>query len=211
MIYLDANATEPLREPARDAALAAMGLGNPSSIHQPGRAARRMLEESRETVAEFFGAKPADVIFCSGATEANALAIHALGEGRSLLFGATEHDAVRAAAKGGVAVPVRPDGTVDRNMLETLLAQHPGALLCLMAANNETGVLHDIAAAAQLCARHGAWGPRVLRFPAINSAARWVPARWWSARGAAFPQACAAAARSRAGGVAPRRCPPLPG
>ena len=156
MIYLDANATEPLREAARDAALSAMGLGNPSSIHQPGRAARRVLEESREIVAAFFGAKPADVIFCSGATEANALAIHALGEGRNLLFGATEHDAVRAAAKGGVAVPVRPDGTVDRNVLETLLAQHPGALLCLMAANNETGVLHDIAAAAQLCARHGA-------------------------------------------------------
>ena len=83
MVYLDANATEPLRPEAGQAAMAAMGLGNPSSIHAAGRAARRVLEEARETVARFFGAAARDVIFCSGATEANALAVHALGAGKT--------------------------------------------------------------------------------------------------------------------------------
>jgi len=156
MIYLDANATEPLRTEAREAVLGAMGLGNPSSIHQAGRAARRVLEESREAVARFFVAKPADVIFCSGATEANALAVQALGAGRQILVGATEHDAVLAAAPGALVVPVLADGTVDLAALAALLSAHPGALVCLMAANNETGVLHDIAAAARLCASHDA-------------------------------------------------------
>jgi cysteine desulfurase len=156
MIYLDANATEPLRPEARDAAIGAMGLGNPSSVHQAGRAARKVLEEARETVARHLGAKPADVVFCSGATEANALAIAALGAGRAVLFGATEHDAVRAAAPGGRVIPVLRDGIVDLDALERLLAAHPGALVCLMAANNETGVLHDIAAAGRICAAHGA-------------------------------------------------------
>jgi cysteine desulfurase len=156
MIYLDANATEPLRPEARAAALAAMELGNPSSIHQAGRAARRVLEEARERVAGFFGAERDGVIFCSGATEANALAVHALGAGRRVLVGATEHDAVRAAAPDATVVPVQPNGTVDLEALARLLAEHPGALVCLMAANNETGVLHDIAAGAKICARHGA-------------------------------------------------------
>jgi len=156
MIYIDANATEPLRPAARDAALAAMGLSNPASIHQAGRAARRVLEDAREAVARHFGAASEDVIFCSGATEANALAIHALGAGRPILLGATEHDAVRAAAPGAGIIPVLPEGPVDLESLAGLLAQHPGALVCLMAANNETGVLHPIAEAARLCAAHGA-------------------------------------------------------
>jgi cysteine desulfurase len=156
MIYLDANATEPLRPAARDAALVAMDLGNPSSIHHSGRAARLVLEDAREAVARHFNARPDDVIFCSGATEANALAIHALGAGRPVLLGATEHDAVRAAAPGAGIIPVLPDGTADLAALAAMLAAHPGALVCLMAANNETGVLHPVADAARLCAAHGA-------------------------------------------------------
>jgi cysteine desulfurase len=156
MIYLDANATEPLRPEARREAMAAMGLANPSSIHQPGRAARKILEESRESVARYFNARPGDVIFTSGATEANALAVHALGAGRPVLVGATEHDAVRAAAPGASVVPVLADGTADLQALTGLLGKNPGALVCLMAANNETGVLHDIAAAADICMAHDA-------------------------------------------------------
>lgn len=152
MIYLDANATEPLRPQARAAALAAMEQGgNPSSVHQAGRAARSILEAARERVAEFCAAKPADVIFCAGATEADALAVHALGAGRPILIGATEHDAIRAAAPQAEIIPVLPDGRADMAALEALLAAHPGALVCLMSANNETGVLHDIQAAGQLC------------------------------------------------------------
>jgi len=156
MIYLDANASEPVRPAARAAASAALALGNPASIHQAGRAARRVLEDAREAVAAQFSARPADVVFCSGATEANALAIHALGPGRRVLVGATEHDAVRAAAPGAAMIPVHRDGTADLEALAALLADGPPALVCLMAANNETGVRHDIAAAARLCAAHGA-------------------------------------------------------
>ncbi len=157
MLYLDANATEPVRPAAREAVLAAMDtLGNPSSTHAAGRAARKLLEEAREAVARHCHARAQDVVFTSGATEANALAIHALGAGRVVLIGTTEHDSIRAAAPEAVPVPVSADGTLDLAALETLLAMHPDALLCLMAANNETGVLHDIAAAGRLCAAHGA-------------------------------------------------------
>jgi cysteine desulfurase len=168
VIYLDANATEPLRPAARAACDAALGLGNPSSIHQSGRAARKILEESRESIAAHLHARPADVIFCSGATEANALAIHALGTGRPLLIGATEHDAIRAAAPGARIIPVNPDGTADLAALEMLLDQNPGALICLMAANNETGVLHDIAGAAALAKAHDA----LLHVDAVQAAGR---------------------------------------
>jgi cysteine desulfurase len=154
MIYLDANATEPVRPAAGQAARAAMELANPSSIHAAGRAARRVLEDARDSVARFFGAEARDVIFCSGATEANAMAVHALGAGRPVLRGATEHDAIRAATAGATIIPVDRHGQVDLAALENLL-EH-GALVCLMAANNETGVLHDVEAAARICAAHDA-------------------------------------------------------
>ncbi len=157
MIYLDANASEPLRPEARDAACAAMDVsGNPASVHQAGRAARRIIESARECLAVQFAARPQDVVFTSGATEANALAIHALGVGRTVLVGATEHDAVRAAAPNAVTIPVLPNGLIDPQVLDDLLTQHPHALVCLMAANNETGVLHDIARASRVCTSHKA-------------------------------------------------------
>jgi len=156
-LYLDANATEPLRPAARAAVLAALDEGgNPSAVHADGRAARRRLEAARATLAQRFGAAPADAVFTSGGTEANALAIHALGAGRRLLVGATEHPAVLAAAPGAESIPVQPDGQVDLAALAALLAAGAPALVCLMAANNETGVLHPLAEAAALCAAHGA-------------------------------------------------------
>jgi cysteine desulfurase len=156
-LYLDANATEPLRPAARAAVLAALDEGgNPSAVHADGRAARRRLEAARAALAQRFGAAPAEVVFTSGGTEANALAIHALGAGRRLLVGATEHPAVLAAAPGAESIPVQPDGQVDLAALAALLAAGPPALVCLMAANNETGVLHPLAEAAALCAAHGA-------------------------------------------------------
>lgn len=156
-LYLDANATEPLRPEARAAALAAMDLpGNPSSVHAAGRAARRVLEGAREGIAARFGAAPAGIVFTAGGTEANALAIRGLGRGRRVLVGATEHPAVLAAAPEAEILPVRPDGTLELTALEAALAGGPPALVCLMAANNETGVLHPLAEAAVLCRAHGA-------------------------------------------------------
>ena len=156
-LYLDANATEPLRPEARAAVLAALDLpGNPSSVHRAGRAARRLLETAREQVAARFGGEPADLVFTAGGTEANALAIAALARGRRVLVGATEHPAVLAAAPGATLLPVLADGTLDLAALAAALAEGPPALLCLMAANNETGVLHPLAEAATLCRRNGA-------------------------------------------------------
>jgi cysteine desulfurase len=169
MIYLDANATEPLRPEARSAVLAALEVtGNPSSIHAAGRAARRILEGARETLAARFDASPANIVFTSGGTEADIQAIHSLGAGRRIIVGATEHDAVRTAAPAGLALPVDSQGVADLDMLEDWLAQGSPALVCLMLANNETGVIQPIIEAGTLCRRHGA----LLHVDAVQAAGR---------------------------------------
>ncbi|HWA79172.1 MAG TPA: aminotransferase class V-fold PLP-dependent enzyme, partial [Acetobacteraceae bacterium] len=169
MTYLDANAAEPLRPAARTAMIEALGqIGNPSSVHGPGRAARRILEDARESLAASFGAHPADLIFTSGGTEADALALHALSPGRRVIIGATEHDAVRAAAPDAAILPVDSSGVADLAALEVLLSEGEPALVALMLANNETGVLHPITEAACLCRRFGA----LLHVDAVQAAGR---------------------------------------
>jgi cysteine desulfurase len=169
VIYLDANATEPLRPEARSAVLAALDVvGNPSSVHGAGRAARRILEDARETIAARFGAEPAATVFTSGGTETDVLAVHALGSGRRVVIGATEHDAIRAAAPQAAVLPVDADGIVDLAALDAMLRTGGPALVCLMLANNETGVLHPIAEAAAICRRFGA----LLHVDAVQAAGR---------------------------------------
>ncbi|MBO6036756.1 MAG: cysteine desulfurase [Acetobacter sp.] len=162
MTYLDANATEPLRPCAADAMLEATRfVGNPSSIHTAGRAARALLENARNTIARALGADPLNCIFTSGGTEANALALHALGAGRRFLVGRTEHDAVRQSVPTQAPLEwldVDQNGQIRLDLLEQSLAQ-PGALpafVCLMFANNETGVLHPMAEIVRLCHHYGA-------------------------------------------------------
>ena len=168
MAYLDANATEPLRPEARAATLAALDvLGNPASVHAAGRAARRVLEDARNAIAARFDAQADRVVFTSGGTEANALAIAGLSAGRRVIVGATEHDAVRAAAPGGEILPVDTEGVADLDALARMLAGSP-ALVCLMLANNETGTLQPVPAAAALCRRHGA----LLHVDAVQAAGR---------------------------------------
>ena len=150
---MDANATEPLRPEARAALLAALEVvGNPSSVHAAGRGARRVLEDSRDALAGRFGG---EVVFTSGGTEADAMAIHALGHGRRLLIGATEHDAIRAARADAEILPVDRDGRLELNALEAALHGAP-ALVCLMLANNETGTIQPVAEAGALCRQYGA-------------------------------------------------------
>ncbi|MGC9268904.1 cysteine desulfurase family protein [Acidiphilium sp.] len=168
-LYLDANATEPLRPQARAALIAALDLtGNPASVHADGRAARRCLEAARDVVAAHCGARAQDLVFCSGATEANALAIHGFGAGRAVLIGATEHDAVRAAAPEALKIPVDALGLVDLAWLDAALAARPDALVCVMAANNETGVIAPIEAVGRICAARGA----MLHVDAVQAAGR---------------------------------------
>lgn len=169
MVYLDANATEPLRLEARSVLLAALDVtGNPYSVHAAGRATRKIMEDARDAIAARFAARPADVVFTSGATEADALALHGLGAGRRLIVGATEHDAILAPAADAARIPVNRDGIADLDALERLLAAGSPALVCLMAANNETGAIQPIARAAAICRRHGA----LLHVDAVQSAGR---------------------------------------
>jgi cysteine desulfurase len=109
-----------------------------------------------------------DLVFTAGGTEANALAIRGLARGRRLLVGATEHPAVLAAAPGAEILPVHADGTLALQALEAALKDGPPALVCLMAANNETGVLHPVAEAAALCRAAGA----LLHLDAVQAAGR---------------------------------------
>ncbi len=166
--YLDANASEPLRPQAYEAVLEALrATGNPSSVHREGRAARRILEDARETVATRFGALPERVVFTSGATEANAFALHALRGGRRLIVGATEHDSIRAHAPDAAVLAVDRRGVVELDVLESMLDEGP-ALVALMLANNETGTLQPVAEAAALCRRHGG----ILHVDTVQAAGR---------------------------------------
>ena len=107
---------------------------------------------ARDALARRFGG---DVVFTSGGTEADALAIHALGHGRRLLIGATEHDAVRSARRDAEILPVDSDGCLEVGALEAALQGGP-ALVCLMLANNETGTIQPVAEASALCRQYGA-------------------------------------------------------
>lgn len=130
LTYLDHNASAPLRAEARAAMIAAMDVvGNPSSVHGAGRAAKALLEQARSDVAAAFGADGADVIFTSSATEAAALAL----EGRDMHAGDIEHDAVSAW--------VANDLTVDSNGHVRIDTPH---LSTLQVANSETGIVQDL-------------------------------------------------------------------
>lgn len=156
-VYLDWNATAPLRpEAAAAIAEALTHTGNPSSVHRAGREAKRLLERARVEVAERVGAAPDEVTFTSGGTEANHLALRGLPE-RRLIVSAIEHESVLAAAPDAVILPVGHDGVADLAALERLLAADPRpALVSLMLANNETGAVQPVDAAAAIAHRHGA-------------------------------------------------------
>jgi len=173
MIYLDHHATTA---PAPAVIAAMTGVltqtwANPSSPHAAGQQAKRVLAAARAQVAQALGCKPAEVVFTSGATESNHLALHGLlaaaaaarPERRRLVISAVEHAGLlrlaRALAADGTPVdfmPVRPDGTLDLVAAERLITQPDVAVVSLMAANNETGVLMPLAEVAALAQAAGA-------------------------------------------------------
>jgi cysteine desulfurase len=155
-VYLDYNATAPVRPEVAAAVGAALAeVGNPSSVHGFGRAARAGLETAREQVAALIGARPAQVIFTSGGTEANNLAIGESGHARALVS-AIEHDSVLKAAACEL-IPVTRGGVVDLAALDRMLAaSSEPALAALMLANNETGVIQPVDEAARIAHAHGA-------------------------------------------------------
>jgi cysteine desulfurase len=167
--YLDHNATTPLRPEARAAALRAMeSIGNASSVHAEGRAARALIEEARADIAALIGAKPKNVTFTSGGSEAAALRLTPgfRREGKPpamrLIVSSIEHSCVLAGgrfAPDAVAVaPVTSDGIIDLKALGQILASSKAIpLVALMLANNETGIIQPVAEAASLVCAHGGY------------------------------------------------------
>jgi cysteine desulfurase len=167
-VYLDHNATTRVRPEAIAAMTRALEQGgNPSSIHAAGRAARALVETSREAVAALVGITPANLVFTSGGTEANALALRsAVAAGsRRLIVSAIEHDSIAEGAPAtGAAVDVMPvlaSGVADLAWLAERLARWDAAdgkpFVALMLANNETGVIQPVAEAAALVRAAGGW------------------------------------------------------
>ena len=186
-LYLDHNATAPLRPEARAAILSALDLtGNASSPHQEGRKARGLIDQAREQVAALCQSLPQSVIFTSGATEANAMALsphlrltdptHKNARFDRLLVGATEHPSVMQGhgfAKEFVStIKVNQDGLLDLGSLEEALQQCQSlgvhALVSIQAANSETGVLQDIGPISMLVHRYGG----LLHVDAVQAAGR---------------------------------------
>ena len=161
-IYFDHNASAPLRDAAREAMIAALDVtGNPSSVHAEGRAGRRLIEDAREEVAALVGAKPAEVVFTSGASEANNW-VMAAGWQRIHVYG-FEHESVLAPIRASGAeieeLPVERDGAADlgefaRRVLSAGTLP-PRTLLTLQMANSETGVVQDVAAAGAFAREQG--------------------------------------------------------
>jgi cysteine desulfurase len=179
MIYLDHNATSPLRDSAGAAMTEALAsCGNASSIHAAGRAARARIERAREAVARLAGCRTSEVVFTSGGTEANGLALRGAVQGAAdggkritrLIVSAIEHDSVRAYAAAlaetvpGLKlqeIPVTSAGKVDISVLRNMLIHGKGrVLVSVMAANNETGVIQDVAQIGALVRQEG--GPDAL-------------------------------------------------
>jgi cysteine desulfurase len=166
-VYLDWNATTPLRPEARAAMAAAWDFcGNPSSVHAEGRQARRLVEEARAAIADAVGALPRNVVFTSGGTEANALALTPglrRGSGlpvERLLVSAIEHTSVLAGGRFPTeaigTIGVTSAGLLDLVRLRAKLEGGPPALVSVMLANNETGAVQPVAEAAEIV--HAAGG-----------------------------------------------------
>jgi cysteine desulfurase len=160
VIYLDANATTPLDPAVMAAMMPALRevFANPSSVHKPGQDARALLDRAREQCGAALDCDPREIVFTSGGTEADALAVRGLGR-RKVVTTAVEHPALLGACaeleRAGaqvVRVPVERAGRLDLDALDAAL---PGAdLCCAMAANNETGVVFPLARIGELCRKH---------------------------------------------------------
>lgn len=155
-IYLDYNATAPVRPAVAAAVTEALAqVGNPSSVHGFGRSARARLEQARARVAALVGARPSQVVFTSGGTEANNLALTGVAVDR-VLASAVEHDSV-LRVRPMETVPVDRRGAVDLAALDAMLGTGPRpALVSVMLANNETGVIQPIGNVVRIARAHSA-------------------------------------------------------
>ncbi len=157
MTYLDYNATVPIRAASAEAVRSTLEIaGNASSVHRFGRTVRRVIEDAREQVAALVGAQPSGVIFTSGGTEANNLALGGAARPR-IAAGSTEHPSVLRARPGVETVRVDRNGVIDLDDLRHRLASDAKpAIVSIMLANNETGVIHPVRETAEIARTFGA-------------------------------------------------------
>lgn len=155
LAYLDWAATAPVRPEAVAAmAEAARLLGNPASVHGPGRRARALLDDARRRIARAFAVEAEDLVLTSGGTEANQLALHqARG---TVAVSAIEHASVLEAVPEAIRLPVTAEGVLDLEAAERLLAEHRPALVACQLANNETGAIQPVCELARIVRRIGA-------------------------------------------------------
>ncbi len=178
-IYMDHAATTPMAPAVLEAMMPYLKdrFGNPSSIHRLGRAARGIIEDSRKRIATHLSAEPEQIIFTSGATEANNLALNLLSSGGHLITATTEHKAVLEPADAleirGAEVsylsPDRKSGTLSERAVRNALRPHT-RLVSVMYVNNETGVLAPIHEITSVCGDHG-----VRIHTDAAQAAAWLP------------------------------------
>ena len=156
-IYLDYNATTPLRPEVKAELLDALGEpNNPSSIHSLGRSARRRLEKSRCQIATLINSPPENIIFTSGGTEANNLALKG-GQCTDIIVSSVEHEAVLAAAVNAKKISVDKNGIVILSELENVISDINGdCFVSIMWANNETGVIQPIREIVEIASKYGA-------------------------------------------------------
>ncbi len=160
-VYLDYAATSPLRAETRARMVELLDVfGNPSSIHAEGQLARNVLDDSRRTIADILGVRAERVVFTSGGTEANNIALrgfNSLSSSKILLTSAVEHDCVRNTGKalGAGELAVDEDGVVKLDALKDALAKGNVGLVSVMHANNENGVVQPVEEIARLCREAG--------------------------------------------------------
>ena len=165
MIYFDYNATAPVMREAREAWLEATEKigGNPSSMHQYGAQALRAMTDARERLAAFLGCHPLDIVWTSGATEANNTVLHhfarTLDAKREVWVSAIEHPCVMESAqyyfdKRARVIPITHDGVIDLDWLTVELADTRPGLVGVMAANNETGVIQPWREVMAICRQY---------------------------------------------------------
>jgi cysteine desulfurase len=165
-IYMDHNATTAVYPEAKEAIMTALDTpGNASSVHSAGRAARKLIEDARERVAKLVMASSSDVIFTSGGTEANNMAIQLFEcapKKNRILVSAVEHSSILNARPDSEIVPVDSDGVIDLDVLNSMLVNSSIksgfglTLVSVMMANNETGVIQPIDEVVAIARRHGA-------------------------------------------------------
>lgn len=155
-VYLDYNASAPLRPGVKESLISALDItGNPSSIHNSGRKARKLIETARENIAQLVGGNAENVIFNSGATEGNNSIINAYKH-QGVLVSAIEHPCIIDLDHNSETIHVTKDGEIDLNHFQDMIGRPPPpALVSVMMVNNETGVIQPVEEMIQICHMRG--------------------------------------------------------